>query len=394
MRFIDTLVLGILTLLVAVLLVVVIVALLRKPQGAADLSTPLQNLAQAVQQAQAQTVVIAERIARLEPLAQAVTGVQIELRGLSERVSKVEQNQGQVNQGIAALGTGLAQTGTVAKSLVDTTNAIRDELSRAKNDLTELQTHAKVRHELEGRTAESIRRLETVIAGTQTKGAAGENILEIVFAKLPADWQVRNFRVGDKAVEFGLRLPNNLVLPIDSKWAATNLLEQFVACDDLNEQQKLKAQIESAVLERAKEVRKYIDPNLTVNFGVAAVPDAIYDVCCGIQADVFQLNVVLVSYSMFLPYLLLVFQTILKTSQNIDLQKLDAYLQSAQANIKELQEELEGRFSRAITMLNNSRNDMGMHLSKVSSGLTSLQINAAAPSTAVVLGDPKPIDVL
>jgi len=392
-RFIDTLVLGILTLLVVVLLVVVILVLIRKPQGAADISTPLQNLALALRQGQAQTAVIAERVARLDPIAQAVSGVQIELRGLSERVSRVEQNQSQVNQGIAALGTGLAQTGTVAKSLVDTTNAIRDELSRAKNDLTELQTHAKVRQELEGRTAESIRRLETIIAGTQTKGAAGENILEMVFAKLPADWQVRNFRVGDKAVEFGLRLPNNLVLPIDSKWAATNLLEQFVACDDLNEQQKLKAQIEAAVLERAKEVRKYIDPNLTVNFGVAAVPDAIYDLCCGIQADVFQLNVVLVSYSMFVPYLLLVFQTVLKTSQNIDWQKLDGYLQSAQANIKELQEELEGRFSRAITMLNNSRSDMGVHLSKASSGLTSLQINAA-PSTVVALGDPQPIDVL
>lgn len=371
----------------------VILVLIRKPQGAADISTPLQNLALALRQGQAQTAVIAERVARLDPIAQAVSGVQIELRGLSERVSRVEQNQSQVNQGIAALGTGLAQTGTVAKSLVDTTNAIRDELSRAKNDLTELQTHAKVRQELEGRTAESIRRLETIIAGTQTKGAAGENILEMVFAKLPADWQVRNFRVGDKAVEFGLRLPNNLVLPIDSKWAATNLLEQFVACDDLNEQQKLKAQIEAAVLERAKEVRKYIDPNLTVNFGVAAVPDAIYDLCCGIQADVFQLNVVLVSYSMFVPYLLLVFQTVLKTSQNIDWQKLDGYLQSAQANIKELQEELEGRFSRAITMLNNSRSDMGVHLSKASSGLTSLQINAA-PSTVAVLGDPQPIDVL
>jgi len=388
----DTLLLGLLVFLVFVLLVAVAVLLFRRPLSGADLSGSLQNLAQAVQQGQTQTAVLAEKLAHLEPVTQAVSSIQIELRGLSERVSKVEQNQNQVRQGIVALGTGLAETSTVATNLAKATTSIRDELSRATANLTALQTHAKARQELEQRTAESIRRLEAIIAGTQTKGAAGENILEVVFAKLPPDWQVRNFRVGDKTVEFGLRLPNGLVLPIDSKWAATHLLEQFAACDDADEQCRLKAQIEKAVLDRAKEVKRYIDPNVTLNFGIAAIPDAIYDLCSGIQADVFQLNVVLISYSMFVPYLLLVFQTILKTSQNIDLQKLDAYLRSAQDSIAALQQELEGRFSRAITMLNNSRNDMSVHLSKINSGLTSLQISAGTPSAVETLHEPKSID--
>ncbi len=259
--------------------------------------------------------------------------------------------------------------------------------------LTELQAYARARHDLERQTAESIRRLEVVIAGTQTKGAAGENILELVFAKLPPEWQVRNFRVGNKTVEFGLRLPNNLLLPIDSKWPATNLLEEFAGCDDPSEQQRLKARIESVVLSKAREVKKYIDPNITVNFGVAAVPDAVYDLCSGVQADLFQSNVVLVSYSMFFPYLLLVFQTMLKTSQSIDLQRLDAYLRSAQDSVEALQDEIEGRFSKAITMLTNSRNDMSVHLSKVSSGLTSLQISAARPGADALL-DSEPSDGL
>lgn len=124
-----------------------------------------------------------------------------------------------------------------------------------------------------------------------------------------------------------------------------------------------------------------------MNFGVAAVPDAIYDLCSGIQAEVFQLNVVLISYSMFVPYLLLVFQTILKASQNIDLQKLDSYLQSADDSIKALQQELEGRFSRAITMLSNSRDDMGIQLSKLRSGLTSLKISSSiSPAEATLEG--------
>ena len=112
----------------------------------------------------------------------------------------------------------------------------------------------------------------------------------------------------------------------------------------------------------------------------------------GRAADVFQLNVVLVSYSMFVPYLLLVFQTILKTSQNIDLQKLDSYLQSADDSIKALQQEPEGRFSRAITMLSNSRDDIGVQLSKLRSRLTSLKIGSSQQPNVVTLGDLKSLD--
>ncbi|MEN6521778.1 MAG: DNA recombination protein RmuC [Armatimonadota bacterium] len=369
----DPLLIGVL----AVALVIIII-LLRRPQVAADVSVPLQQLTQAVRETQSQTAVLAEKLSQLEPVSQAVNSVNVELRGLSERISKVEQNQNQASQSIHAIGNGLTETGTITKAIVDTAASIREELARAKNDLTELQTHTKARQALEQQTADSIRRLEAVIAGTQSKGAAGENIVEVVFSKLPAEWQVRNMRVGDKAVEFGLRLPNNLILPIDSKWAATSLLEQFAASEDPSEQQKLKGQIESAVLGRAKEVRKYIDPNFTVDFAIATVPDAIYDLCCGIQADAFEQDVVLVSYSMLIPYLLLVFHMVLRTNRSIDLQKLESYLKSTETSIKTIQIELEGRFSKALTMLGNSRDDMALQLSKAGAGLTSLRMNASA----------------
>lgn len=51
------------------------------------------------------------------------------------------------------------------------------------------------------------------------------------------------------------------------------------------------------------------------------------------------------------------------------------------------QGELEGRFSRAITMLTNSRNDLSVLLSKVSRGLTDLQISASRSVTSEL---PKP----
>jgi len=115
------------------------------------------------------------------------------------------------------------------------------------------------------------------------------------FAQFPTEWQIRNFSVGNKRVEFGLRLPNNLILPIDSKWPATNLLEQFTNCEEPTERRKLKVQIENVVLTKAKEVRKYIDPHLTESFAIAVIPDAVYELSSGILVQAFQQNVVLVS---------------------------------------------------------------------------------------------------
>jgi len=215
-----------------------------------------------------------------------------------------------------------------------------------------------------------------VLAGSQSKGSAGENIVGMMLSKLPPEWQVRNFNVGNKVVEFGIRLPNGLVLPIDSKWAASSLLEEFVICEDLKKRQKITSQIQSVVLDRAAEIKKYIDPNLTSNFGIAAVPDSVFELCSEILPDLIQLNVVLISYSMFQPYLLLVFQTTLKTLKTLDLKKLDAYLLSTEGSMETLQEELEGRFSRALVMLDNSRAEMSACLSKLRAGLAGLQVGA------------------
>jgi DNA recombination protein RmuC len=286
----------------------------------------------------------------------------------------------------------MSTTGTLAEGIVQSTNAIREGVTRANNDLTALQTQAKARQDVEQKTARSVERLETIIAGTQSKGKAGENILDFVFAKLPPEWQIRNLQIRSGIVEFALRLPNDLALPIDSKWAATNLIEQYEKCDDPDEQKKLKSKIEEAVLKKAKEVEKYIDPNRTANFAIAAVPDTVFNLSGGVTLEVFQRHVVLISYSMFLPYLMLVFQTILKSSKNIDLEKLTPYLDAAQKSIQTLQEELDGRMARAITMLGNSRNEMAVNLSKLGGGLIGLQISSGAP--VVVLPTPDPADSL
>ena len=250
------------------------------------------------------------------------------------------------------------------------------DIGQLKEQVSILHIQSRERKELERQTAESIKRLEAILAGVQSKGAAGERIVERVFSKLPAEWRIRNFRVNGKVVEFGLRLPNGLVLPIDSKWPSSDLVDKFANTENPEERIILKREIERAVLRKAQEARKYVDPSQTLPFAVIVVPDAVFDLSMGVHAESVQIGVAILSYSMFVPYLLLVFHTIMKSSQSFDIQALATHLENVSKNLSRVQEEIEGRFSRALTMLNNSRDALRAHLQQANASLISLEISA------------------
>ena len=284
---------------------------------------------------------------------------------------------------VSGLGERAAETGAVTGGLHQSAEAMRLELNLARQALAALQATAQARLGQEDDTARSLRRLEQVIAGTSTKGTAGENIVELIFGQFPPEWQVRNFKVGNHVVEFGLRLPNTLLLPIDSKWPATALLEQFLASTDAAERQRLKARIDGAVVDKAREVQAYLHPDYTMGFGVAVVPDAILDLCSNAQVEAMKLNVVVVGYSMFLPYLLLVVQVVLRAGRTIDLEKLASHLQAVENGLGELEAEIEGRLSRTVTMLANSRDDLRSRTARVRSGLGAMRMAPGiVPETA------------
>jgi DNA recombination protein RmuC len=310
-------------------------------------------------------------------LTELLAGVQAELRGVSERVSSLERANSQVAVDVTAVASRLAETGAVAGGLAEASSAMRAQLMRAQESLTVLETQTLARRDTDSQMSASIRRLEAVIAGSQSKGVAGENVVDRALAQLPPEWQARNFRLGNKVVEFGLRLPNGLVLPIDSKWSATALLERLAASDDPAERRSIRSKVEREVVGRAKEIRKYLDPSVTAGYAVAVVPDAVYQACSRAQVEAFRLDVVVIGYSLFVPYLLLVFNTVLRTSYNLDLSRMADSLVAAKSSLEALQEEIEGRFARAVTMLDNSRDEMRAHLGRATTGLIALEARAS-----------------
>lgn len=177
-----------------------------------------------------------------------------DIERLVERIGALERCQDAAGTSIQGLAVSLAGTGARTETLVESANAIRDQLAEASKGLTELRSSAAARQDVELETPKSIRRVEAIIAGTNTRGAAGEKIIEAMFSRLPAEWQVYDFRVAGGVVEFGLRSPNNLVLPTDHKWPAVDLLDGLAASDDPNEQARLKRQVQSAVRSKVIEV--------------------------------------------------------------------------------------------------------------------------------------------
>jgi DNA recombination protein RmuC len=300
--------------------------------------------------------------------------LRVGVQSVSQRLESVERHNDALRGDVTKVQLALESTGTVASGLREATEAIRGELGKAQQGIARLQESGQARHALEASTAESLRRLEAVIAGAASKGAAGENLVDLVFSRLPIEWQMRNFRVNNKSVEFALKLPNGRALPIDSKWPATNLIEEFATAENPEAAQRVKNRIEVAVREKMREVQKYLDPELTHGFGMAVVPDAVYELCGEVRSEAFRLNVVLVGYSLFVPYLLLVYQTVAAANHDVDLERLSRVLREADGQLRTMSDEVEGRLSRAITMLDNSRNDLRTSVAKVSTGLGSVRV--------------------
>lgn len=249
-------------------------------------------------------------------------------------------------------------------------------------ETTAVKTAMSQRLDIERQVFDSIRRVENVLAGASGKGSAGENIVELAFANFPLDWQVRNFTVNNKIVEFGIRLPDNLVLPIDSKFVATELLEEFLACEDLERKDKLKGRIHRQTEKRAMDIQKYLDASVTTSFGLAVVPDPLLAVCAEITASLAQQNVMLVSYSMLIPYTLLVFHLTLKTARSIDMRRLDSFVKSSQEGVDELQDLIQGRLAREIITLDRLKGEIQAQLSKLNANLVNLQVlQKPAPET-------------
>jgi DNA recombination protein RmuC len=285
--------------------------------------------------------------------------------------SLVRRADGQVRD-VAELRTRLESGGLTQESQ---SAELRERLTQTQSVVEGLRSALTARQPVEDEARASLRRLESVIAGSSTRGAAGENILEETLRHLPPEMLQRNVWVGGKVVELALRLPGGKLLPIDSKWVSSAALEQLAERGlDAPRRAQLTAQVEREVERRVREVSQYIDPATTSPFALAVIPDAAYDVCRGAIVGAHQRHVMVVGYAMALPYLLTLYQLHLQFARSVDMEKLQSALIDVERHLDTLEGVLENKLQRAVTMLQNAYGEGKQVSARIRASAQSVQV--------------------
>jgi DNA recombination protein RmuC len=285
---------------------------------------------------------------------------------MAQEMAEFYSSMGSVKKALDGIET---DQKTLAKSLLDTQRV-----------LDNIKTDYEARRRTDEATRESIKRLEHIIAGTKSKGIAGENFLREIFKLLPPEMIVSNFKIRGKEVEFGMLLANKKVVPIDSKWVATDILASMADEKEEAKREALAQAIEKEISKRINEVAQYIDPSVTSSLAIAAIPDAAYAVCRSAHVSAYRRGVVLIPYSMVVPYLLIFFNLNLQISSTMDIDNLQQYLLDIKRILDMMDDTLEHKIIKAKTMIENAAGDYRLALSSVRSSIKQIE-SSKGPKT-------------
>ena len=312
----------------------------------------------------------------------AVLAALTDLGALKSNVEAVSNQQSALSQSLGLVQSAVQGVETkVLESSAGVRDAIGKDLSEARIAMERLKLDAEERRRMEEDVQASARRIETVLLGSRTRGAAGENILQDAFRQFPAEMIDMNFRVNGKVVEYALILANGKRLPIDSKWPSPELLDRL--SDGLQEPGKeatIVQEIERVLRLKVREVKQYIDPAATLGFALAAVPDPVFNACRRAHLEAYREGVILMPYSMTIPYVLALFRLHLQYAKSIDIENLEGYLQQIDDNVTSLDRLLENNIARGSTMIQNAFTEAKRNLGQMRGALAAMR---AVPEAAM-----------
>ena len=239
--------------------------------------------------------------------------------------------------------------------LAGATQDLQGRIAQAQRALAEVKALEQARGSQLDRATDSLRRLELVVAGSATRGAAGENVLARAFSQLPPDLLETNAGFGGRVVEYALRLPGGRLLPIDSKWTGVAEVERLETTDDADERRRLREKVAREVRLRAREMAKYLDPERTLALAVLAVPDAVHAETLEAHAEGWREGVLVVPYSLALPFVLTLYRLTTRFACAAGAEEVAALLARFPELLQRMEEEVEGRLSRAVVQAANAR---------------------------------------
>ena len=109
---------------------------------------------------------------------------------------------------------------------------------------------------------------------------------------------------------------------------------------------------------------KYLDPERTLSLGLLAVPDAVYEAAPEAHGDGYRVGVLVVPYSLALPYVLALYRLTVRFGCAVDTDRLAERLRALDETFRCLDEEIEGRLSRGLVQVQNSREALRDHVAE------------------------------
>jgi DNA anti-recombination protein RmuC len=254
-----------------------------------------------------------------------------------------EQQEKKLEESIAELKHIRGEVVQQVKELNNQVVQLQQESGRLAEEINQQRLQLQLQGDSYQQVNQRIGRLNDFLYGTpQSWNGVGQQIVREQLRLLPAEWVAQRVRLaGDEEVEFALRAPNGKFLPIDSAWTAEHLLTQLNEATDLTTQNRLRKEICKEVMQRAIETRKYLEPRRTLGFAIAAVPDGVFVTCGHIQPVLAARDVILVSYSLLIPYLLLVVHTMLASVEAVEAAEVGHVLHRTQLQVDSMAQEVD-----------------------------------------------------
>jgi DNA recombination protein RmuC len=247
--------------------------------------------------------------------------------------------------------------------LAQATQALQGQLGQAQRALAEVKALEQGRTRQLDYATDALHRLETVVAGSSSRGDAGEKVLARGLGQLPPDLLSHDVAFGGRVVEYALRLPDGRLLPVDSKWTSAPTLEALDRVEDAAERRSLEAALARDLRLRVREMGKYMDAERTVSLAVLAVPDAVHAAAPEVHGEAWREGVLIVPYSLALPFVLTVYRLALRFGA-VDADALVARLRVVTEALRAIGEEVEGRLSRGLLQVQNARDALRGHASE------------------------------
>lgn len=215
--------------------------------------------------------------------------------------------------------------------------------------------------------------IESVMRGSKSKGIAGENIVRELLKLFPQGMMVYDFKLGSKVVEFGVKLPDGRILPVDSKVVGQDELILLEETEDEATRAKIIAKVEQAVLRKAREVSEYISPPITYERAIMAVPDALHYLLKDSQIRAWKdYGVMILPYGLTVPHILNFIDLQRKHATHIDEERVKSFLEDLALSLSKIDDILDNKIAKSNVMIGNAYNESKQLVNKVKGEAISL----------------------